>query len=48
MGKEKAAGHRKEMEIDRELLSLRSTVNSASRVCLLIQPGVLLSLVGPN
>jgi hypothetical protein len=31
MGKEKAAGHRKGMEIDRELLSLRSTVNSASR-----------------
>ena len=31
MGKGKAAGHIKEMEIDRELLILRSTVNSASR-----------------
>ena len=30
-GEGEGCGHRKEMEIDRELLSLRSTVNSASR-----------------
>ena len=31
-GEGEGCGHRKEMEIDRELLSLRSTVNSASRL----------------